>query len=110
MAVPLLHLHPSTLPAPTPFRRFLREYPNIANYVRDIYHTPGVSRAVHMAHIKTHYFTSHPKLNHYAIVPRGGEAWWERPSDRPERFAVADVWMGASCAEAGVGVGDGGKQ
>lgn len=35
---------------------------------------------------QTHYFTSHPRLNHYAIVPAGGEAWWAQPHDRAERF------------------------
>ena len=29
----------------------------------------GMAEAVDLYHIKTHYFTSHPKLNYYAIVP-----------------------------------------
>ena len=29
-------------------------------------------------HIKTHYYTSHPTLNHWAIIPKGcPDAWWE---------------------------------
>ncbi|KXZ42325.1 hypothetical protein GPECTOR_161g124 [Gonium pectorale] len=70
-------------------KRFLREYPNIAGYVRELFQTPGLGRAVNMFHIKTHYFTSHPRLNYYAVVPRGGEAWWEQPHDRAERFGGA---------------------
>ena len=46
-----------------------------------------MAASVNMYHIKTHYFTSHPKLNYYAIVPKGGEAWWEQPHDRAQRFA-----------------------
>ena len=29
----------------------------------------GMAEAVDLYHIKMHYFTSHPKLNYYAIVP-----------------------------------------
>ena len=30
-----------------------------------------------MRHIKVHYFSSHAHLNPHAIVPKGGEPWWE---------------------------------
>ncbi len=33
--------------------------------------------------------SSHPKLNYYAIVPKGGEAWWTQPHDRDQRFPAA---------------------
>jgi len=46
-------------------------YPNIFNYVKDIYQLPGVAKSVNMTHIKMHYFTSHPKLNTYGIIPKG---------------------------------------
>lgn len=52
-------------------KKFIREYPNLLNYVRDIYQMPGMDKSVNMNHIKTHYFTSHPVLNHYAIIPTG---------------------------------------
>ncbi|KAG2483117.1 hypothetical protein HYH03_018007 [Edaphochlamys debaryana] len=68
---------------------FLRERPNISGYVRDLFSNPAFARSVNMNHIKTHYFTSHPKLNYYAIVPNGGEPWWTQPSDRAERFGAA---------------------
>lgn len=67
--------------------KFIREYPNLKGYVQDLYQTPGMRESINMQHIKTHYFTSHPKLNYYAIVPVGGEAWWEHPHDRAQRFA-----------------------
>ena len=36
-----------------------------------------------MQHIKVHYFTSHPKLNPYAIVPVGGGGEdWASPHNR----------------------------
>ncbi|GLI71346.1 hypothetical protein VaNZ11_016508 [Volvox africanus] len=79
---------------------FLREYPNIAGYVRDLYGIPEISRSVNMDHIKTHYFTSHPRLNHYAVVPRGGAAWWTEPSSRAERFRSGDAYEAAAVVAA----------
>ncbi|EFN57383.1 hypothetical protein CHLNCDRAFT_142785 [Chlorella variabilis] len=68
--------------------KFIRECPNLSNYTRDIFQTPGVSKSVNIRHIKVHYFSSHPKLNYYAIMPVGSESdpWWEKPHDRAERF------------------------
>jgi putative glutathione S-transferase len=43
----------------------------ILNYCRDIYQMPGVAATINMDQIKAHYFTSHPALNHYSILPRG---------------------------------------
>jgi putative glutathione S-transferase len=43
-----------------------------------------------MGHIKTHYFTSHPTLNTYAIIPKGLEDnWWEKEHDRQDKFPAA---------------------
>jgi len=46
---------------------------NILNYCREIYQIPGMKETINMEHIKIHYFTSHPQLNHYAIIPRGND-------------------------------------
>ncbi len=44
-----------------------------------------------MYHIKTHYFTSHPHLNHYAIVPVGSpEEDFTEPA--PERAALGPAF------------------
>ncbi|KAK9835349.1 hypothetical protein WJX81_004140 [Elliptochloris bilobata] len=61
-------------------RQFIHQYPNLARLTRDVYHTPGMAEAVDLYHIKTHYFTSHPKLNYYAIVPVGPPEWWKTPA------------------------------
>jgi putative glutathione S-transferase len=45
--------------------------PAILDYCRRVYQMPGVADTVNMRHIKQHYFTSHPNLNHYSIIPRG---------------------------------------
>ena len=46
----------------------------------------AIGRSINMWHIKHHYFTSHPKLNYYAIVPVGGGPWWEQSNNRDEKF------------------------
>lgn len=63
-------------------QKCVREYPNILNYVRDIYQTPGVAASVNMRHIKAHYFTSHPALNAYSIVPLGPHVDFTVPHHR----------------------------
>jgi putative glutathione S-transferase len=37
--------------------RRLVDYPNIRNYLRDVYQLVGMSESISMEHIKTHYFT-----------------------------------------------------
>jgi len=51
--------------------RTIASYPAIHQYVRDIYQLPMMSRAINMEHIKMHYFTAHPLLNPYGIIPKG---------------------------------------
>jgi glutathionyl-hydroquinone reductase len=64
--------------------RRIVDYPNIRQYCRDIYQVPGMAQSVNMYHIKTHYFTSHPVLNAYAVVPKGPDVIAElsQPHDR----------------------------
>lgn len=65
-------------------KAFIRDYPSIKRYVQDLYNTPGIKESTNMYHIKTHYFTSHPNLNYFAIVPVGGDPWWEeKPTSLP---------------------------
>jgi len=61
-------------------------YPNIFNYVKDIYQLPGVAKSVNMRHIKTHYYSSHPTLNMYAIIPKGNPVDFNSLHDR-NRFS-----------------------
>ena len=56
---------------------------------QELYQLPGNSKSVNIGHIKTHYFTSHPHLNTYGIIPAGGPAWWEEPHDRDAKFPLA---------------------
>ena len=66
--------------------RRIEDYPNLSNYVRDLYQVPGVADTVNMDHIKRHYFSSHRHLNPSGIVPKGPALDFTRPHDR-DRFA-----------------------
>jgi putative glutathione S-transferase len=61
----------------------------VPSAAQDLYQTPGIAASVNIHHIKTHYFTSHPALNTYAIIPMGGEPWWEQPHSRAAQFPDA---------------------
>eukprot|EP00199_Chlamydomonas_sp_CCMP681_P002712 CAMPEP_0119110432 /NCGR_PEP_ID=MMETSP1180-20130426/29640_1 /TAXON_ID=3052 ORGANISM="Chlamydomonas cf sp, Strain CCMP681" /NCGR_SAMPLE_ID=MMETSP1180 /ASSEMBLY_ACC=CAM_ASM_000741 /LENGTH=340 /DNA_ID=CAMNT_0007096777 /DNA_START=12 /DNA_END=1034 /DNA_ORIENTATION=- len=64
----------------------IQDYPALSCYVRDLFSMPEIARSIDLRHIKTHYYTSHPILNAYAIIPVGGEAWWTVPC--PDRAKV----------------------
>src|SRR5690606_32616042 len=68
--------------------RRIADYPNISNYLRDLYQVPGVAETVNMHHIKWHYYGSHTTINPTRIVPVGPELDFDAPHDR-DRFAKA---------------------
>ena len=63
-------------------RRRIEDYPNLGNYVRELYQYPGIADTVNMAHIKGHYYGSHVSVNPTRIVPKGPELDFTRPHDR----------------------------
>ncbi len=65
--------------------QYIREYDNLWPYLRDLYQTPGVAGTVNMAHIKEHYYTTHPDVNPHRIVARGPDLDFEAPHDRDDR-------------------------
>ena len=60
-----------------------------------VYVCAGIKESVNMQHIKMHYYTSHPKLNYYAVVPKGLDGtdnkWWEQPHNRESHLGPVDV-------------------
>lgn len=69
-------------------RRQIADYPNLSNYLRDLYQTPGVAETVSIDHIKKHYYGSHATINPTRIVPVGPELSFDAPHNR-NRFAKA---------------------
>jgi len=68
--------------------RRIADYPNLSNYLLDLYQVPGVAGTVNMRHIKAHYYGSHTTINPTRIVPLGPELDYSAPHDR-DRFANA---------------------
>lgn len=60
----------------------IEDFPNLANYVRELYQWPGVAETVNMDHIKRHYYYSHDTINPTRIVPVGPALDFDRPHDR----------------------------
>jgi glutathionyl-hydroquinone reductase len=62
--------------------RRIEDYPNLANYLRDLYQVPGIAETVDLDHIKRHYYISMPAINPTGIVPLGPALDFSRPHDR----------------------------
>jgi len=45
------------------------DYPHLLKFMRKVYAIPEIKATTNIKHIKMHYFTSHPKLNTYGIIP-----------------------------------------
>lgn len=69
--------------------RRIADYPNLSNYLRDLYALPGIAETVNLTHIKRHYYESHPTINPTGIVPLGPEIDFTAPNDRALRFGAA---------------------
>ncbi|MCJ2046589.1 glutathione S-transferase family protein [Methylobacterium sp. J-078] len=67
-------------------RQRIADYPNLSNYLRDLYALPGVAGTVNLTHIKRHYYESHPTINPTGIVPLGPALDFAAPNDRAARF------------------------
>jgi glutathionyl-hydroquinone reductase len=69
--------------------RRIQDYPNLSNYLRDLYQTDGVAETVSFDHIKRHYYGSHKTINPTGIVPKGPALNYGAPHDRG-RFDTQD--------------------
>ena len=62
--------------------RRIIDYPNLSNYLRDLYQQAGVAATVNMDHIKRHYYGSQRHVNPTGIVPLGPQLDFMAPHDR----------------------------
>ena len=62
--------------------RRIVDYPNLWNYLRDLYQMPGIAATVSLDHIKRHYYGSQLKVNPTGIVPIGPLIDITAPHDR----------------------------
>jgi putative glutathione S-transferase len=62
--------------------RRLVDYPNLFDYTRELYQTPGVAATVNFDHIKHHYYGSHVRINPSGLVPIGPAQKFDIPHTR----------------------------
>lgn len=63
-------------------KKRILDYPELSNYLRDLYQYPGIAETVRFDHIKEHYYYSHPAINPTRIVPKGPDIDLTLPHDR----------------------------
>ncbi|MDN4544221.1 glutathione S-transferase family protein [Pseudomonas sp. C32] len=71
--------------------RRIADYPNLSNWLREIYQWPGVAETVDFTHIKNHYYASHRTINPTGVVPKGPAQDFTAAHDR-ERWSGKGVW------------------
>jgi putative glutathione S-transferase len=62
--------------------RRVADYPNLWNYLRDLYQQPGIAETVSLDQIKRHYYGSQRQVNPTGIVPIGPLIDFMAPHDR----------------------------
>lgn len=65
--------------------RRIVDYPNLWNYLKDLYQYPGISETCNLDHIKRHYYMSQTAINPNRIVPKGPIINFAESHDR-DRF------------------------
>lgn len=74
--------------------RRIADYPNLSNWLREIYQWPGIAETVNFEHIKNHYYGSHKTINPTGIVPKGPAQDFTATHDR-ERLSGKGIWRRA---------------
>jgi len=62
--------------------RRIEEYPNLSEYLRELYQMPGVAETVDFDQIKRHYYVSQTTINPTQVVPMGPDIDYLRPHTR----------------------------
>lgn len=63
-------------------RRAIHEYPNLWNYIKELYQLPGIAETVNLDHITRHYYVSHGDVNPKRLVPIGPDIDFTDSHDR----------------------------
>ncbi|MFK7699065.1 glutathione S-transferase family protein [Pseudomonas caspiana] len=71
--------------------RRISDYPNLSNWMLELYQWPGITETVDFTHIKHHYYESHGTINPTAVVPKGPLQDLGRAHDR-ERLTGRGIW------------------
>lgn len=68
------------------------DYPNLCNWLLELYQWPGVAQTVDFTHIKGHYYASHRTINPTGIIPKGPALNFDKPHDRA-RLPGKGIWQ-----------------
>lgn len=64
----------------------IADYPNLSNFLRELYQIPGISETVDINYIKRHYYYSHTSVNPTQIIPKGPLLELDYPHDRDREY------------------------
>lgn len=67
--------------------RRIADYPNLWNYLKDLYQYPDIKKTCNLDHIKRGYYVSMTQINPTRIVPKGPIINFDEDHDR-DRFAA----------------------
>jgi len=62
--------------------RRIEDYPQLSNYLRDIYQYDDIAATVDFTQIKCHYYGSHKTINPTGVIPKGPKLDYLQPHDR----------------------------
>ncbi len=62
--------------------RHIWDYPNLWNYLKELYQYPQIKETCNFEHIKRHYYMSHPHINPSGLVPKGPLINLDEPHNR----------------------------
>eukprot|EP00873_Tetraselmis_striata_P003790 jgi/Tetstr1/424054/TSEL_014665.t1 len=69
--------------------RRIADYPNLFNYLKELYQHPGIAETCDFETIKAHYYGSHDTINPTGIIPVGPAMDLTAPHDRGRLQAAA---------------------
>jgi len=62
------------------------DYPNIHNFLLELYQIPGIAETIDIDYIKRHYYFSHTSVNPTQIIPEGPEQDFTLKHNRADKF------------------------
>lgn len=64
----------------------ISDYPNLSNFVRELYQVEGIADTVDFDYIKRHYYFSHTSVNPTQVIPKGPALDFNASHDRVIKF------------------------